>query len=129
MRESIWQSNKICMEKSNMRKIFVVLSAMVVAVFVASSAVAGEHEGKGGPHAKGTVKVDGEKVLLVKADGSSVEITGDQAASAKELNGKDVMVVGEEKDGKIAAKKVTAKEGKKKGGCGGCAKDKKADDK
>ena len=115
-----------------MKKYLVVLATMFVAIFVASSIFAGEHA-KDGACIKGKVKVDGEKVMLVKADGASVEITGAKVEDAKKLDGKEVMVAGEEKDGKVEAQKVVSKDAcEKKGkkvGCGGCDKGKKDGDK
>lgn len=85
-----------------MKKIMVVLAAMVVAVFVASSVYAADAA------IKGKVKVDGAKVMLVKADGKSVELTGKEVEAAKKLDGKDVEVTGDEKDGKVEAKAIKA---------------------
>ncbi len=78
----------------------VVLAAMVVAVFVASNVYAADAA------VKGKIKVDGAKVMLVKADGKSAELTGAAVEAAKKLDGKDVEVTGAEKDGKIDASAV-----------------------
>ena len=84
-----------------MKKFIVVLVAMIVAVCVVSQAQAGEKcAADKVAMVKGKVKVEGEKVMLVKEDGKSVEITGEKAQEAKALDGKEVKVVGDEKDGK-----------------------------
>lgn len=82
-----------------MKKILVVVAAMVVAVFVASSVYAED--------VKGTVKVDGAKVQIVKDDGkTTLEVAGAKIEDVKKLDKKAVEVKGDVKDGKITVTEV-----------------------